>query len=50
MKYLLIDKKQRVKIDTMGKFPTADVRIMEELDKKVYPMILHIMTQLNLLS
>jgi len=37
MKYLLVDKKQRVKIDTMGKFPTADVRIMEELDKKGIP-------------
>jgi len=37
MKYLLIDKKQRIKIDTMGKFPTADVRIMEELDKKGIP-------------
>jgi len=37
MKYLLIDKKQRIKIDTMGKFPTADVRIMAELDKKGIP-------------
>ena len=37
MKYLVIDKKQRVKVDTMGKFPTADVRIMEELDKKGIP-------------
>jgi len=37
MKYLLIDKRQRVTVSTMGKFPTADVRIMEELDKKNLP-------------
>ena len=37
MKYLIIDKKQRVSVDTMGEFPTADVRIMEELDKKGIP-------------
>jgi glutathione synthase/RimK-type ligase-like ATP-grasp enzyme len=37
MKYLLIDKKQRVTVDTMGEYPTADVRIMEELDKKGIP-------------
>jgi len=37
MKYLLIDKQQRVSVDTMGKYPTADVRIMEELDKKGIP-------------
>ena len=37
MKYLIIDKKQRVEVDTMGEFPTADVRIMEELDKKGIP-------------
>lgn len=37
MKYLIIDKRQRVSVDTMGEFPTADVRIMEELDKKGTP-------------
>lgn len=37
MKYLIIDKKQRVSVETMGEFPTADVRIMEELDKKGIP-------------
>ena len=37
MRYLIIDKKQRVEVDTMGEFPTADVRIMEELDKKGIP-------------
>jgi glutathione synthase/RimK-type ligase-like ATP-grasp enzyme len=37
MKYIIIDKRQRVDVDTMGEFPTADVRIMEELDKKGIP-------------
>jgi glutathione synthase/RimK-type ligase-like ATP-grasp enzyme len=34
MKYLIIDKRPRVQVDSMGKYPTAVVRLMEELDKK----------------
>ena len=37
MNYLIIDKRQRVTVSTMGKYPTADMRIMEELDKKNIP-------------
>jgi glutathione synthase/RimK-type ligase-like ATP-grasp enzyme len=37
MKYLIIDKRQRVSVDSMGEYPTADVRIMEELDKRGIP-------------
>ncbi len=34
MKYLIIDKRQRVKIETMGEIPTASARLIEELEKK----------------
>ncbi|MFA7678436.1 MAG: hypothetical protein WCY00_02945 [Candidatus Dojkabacteria bacterium] len=31
MKYLIIDKRQRVKVDGMGEIPTGSARLMEEL-------------------
>ncbi len=34
MKYLIIDKRQRVDIDGMGDIPTASARLLEELAKK----------------
>ena len=34
MKYLIIDKRQRVKVETMGEIPTGSARLLEELDKK----------------
>ena len=37
MNYLIIDKRQRVEVTTMGEHPTADARIMEELKKKNTP-------------
>lgn len=37
MKYLIIDKRQRVDIDGMGDIPTASARLLEELSKKNLP-------------
>lgn len=37
MKYLIIDKRQRVNVVTMGKYPTAVTRLMEELEKREVP-------------
>lgn len=37
MKYLIIDKRQRVDIDGMGDIPTASARLLEELAKKNLP-------------
>jgi len=34
MRYLIIDKRQRVQIDTMGEIPTGSARLVEELEKK----------------
>lgn len=34
MKYLIIDKRQRVSVETMGEIPTGSARIIEELKKK----------------
>lgn len=34
MRYLIIDKKQRVSVPTMGEIPTGSARLIEELDKK----------------
>jgi glutathione synthase/RimK-type ligase-like ATP-grasp enzyme len=34
MKYLIIDKKQRVKVESMGKIPTGSARLLEELDAR----------------
>jgi len=34
MKYLIIDKRQRVEVAGMGEIPTASARLIEELDKK----------------
>ena len=32
MKYLIIDKRQRVEVATMGEIPTGSVRLVEELE------------------
>jgi glutathione synthase/RimK-type ligase-like ATP-grasp enzyme len=37
MKYLIIDKRQRVEVATMGEIPTGSARLVEELDKKNIP-------------
>lgn len=37
MKYLIIDKKQRVTVDTMGKIPTGSARLIEELKSLSIP-------------
>lgn len=37
MKYLIIDKRQRVEVATMGKIPTGSARLVEELEKKNIP-------------
>jgi len=37
MKYLIIDKRQRVEVATMGEIPTGSARLVEELDKKDIP-------------
>ncbi len=34
MKYLIIDKRQRVEVKTMGDIPTGSARLLEELEKK----------------
>jgi glutathione synthase/RimK-type ligase-like ATP-grasp enzyme len=34
MKYLIIDKRQRVKVETMGEIPTGSARLVEELEKR----------------
>jgi glutathione synthase/RimK-type ligase-like ATP-grasp enzyme len=34
MRYLIIDKRQRVQVDTMGEIPTGSARLTEELEKK----------------
>jgi glutathione synthase/RimK-type ligase-like ATP-grasp enzyme len=34
MKYLIIDKRQRVQVDTMGEIPTGSARLVEELKKR----------------
>ncbi|MHC1716672.1 MAG: RimK family alpha-L-glutamate ligase [Candidatus Dojkabacteria bacterium] len=34
MKYLIIDKRQRVEVNGAGEIPTASARLIEELDKK----------------
>lgn len=34
MKYLIIDKRQRVDVSSMGEIPTASARLIEELKKK----------------
>ena len=34
MKYLIIDKRQRVQVDSMGEIPTGSARLAEELEKK----------------
>lgn len=34
MKYLIIDKRQRVEVESMGEVPTASMRLIEELGKK----------------
>ncbi len=37
MKYLIIDKRQRVEVATMGEIPTGSARLVEELEKKNIP-------------
>jgi len=37
MKYLIIDKRQRVEVTTMGEIPTGSARLIEELKKKSIP-------------
>lgn len=37
MKYLIIDKRQRVEVTTMGEIPTGSARLIEELKKKDIP-------------
>ncbi len=37
MKYLIIDKRQRVEVATMGEIPTGSARLVEELEKKSIP-------------
>ncbi|HAM96429.1 MAG: Alpha-L-glutamate ligase, RimK family [candidate division WS6 bacterium GW2011_GWC1_36_11] len=37
MKYLIIDKRQRVEVATMGEIPTGSARLVEELKKKDIP-------------
>ncbi|MCD4756059.1 hypothetical protein K8R20_00340 [bacterium] len=37
MKYLILDKRPRVKVKGVGKYPTAVKRLIEELDKKDIP-------------
>lgn len=37
MKYLIIDKRQRVQVATMGEIPTGSARLVEELKKKEIP-------------
>jgi len=37
MKYLIIDKRQRVEVATMGEIPTGSARLVEELEKKDIP-------------
>ena len=34
MKYLIIDKRQRVKVDSMGRIPTGSARLIKELELK----------------
>ena len=34
MKYLIIDKRQRVEVETMGEIPTGSARLVEELGKR----------------
>lgn len=37
MKYLIIDKRQRVEVATMGEIPTGSARLIEELNKRNIP-------------
>lgn len=37
MKYLIIEKRQRVEVATMGEIPTGSARLVEELEKKNIP-------------
>ncbi|MDD4382305.1 MAG: hypothetical protein PHE21_03110 [Candidatus Dojkabacteria bacterium] len=37
MKYLIIDKRQRVEVSSMGNIPTGSARLIEELEKKNIP-------------
>ena len=37
MKYLIIDKRQRVEVKTMGEIPTGSARLIEELKKQEIP-------------
>ena len=37
MKYLILDKRQRVEVSTMGEIPTSSARLVEELEKRSIP-------------
>ncbi len=46
MRYLILDKRQRI---TQEKIASADIRIMEELNKKISHTIAYFDERLNLL-